>query len=275
MAKKNNGAPALASRRKSRSSATGATRKTVALRQPGKTFSWVNRSLVLVGVLVVLAVSAKAVLVLRAIPVERIVVTGKLENTRTAALQEMVQPALVGGFLSADLQRIRRELESLPWLYEASVRRQWPNALAIHVVEQLPIARWGENGYLNHAGDIFQSEDIAGNSLEHSALPLLTGPEGEQRKLIADYQLLTDMLRPLALPVVALAVDPRGQLRATLADGIELALGDVLLRERLERFVALYRGGLSVRSKEIVRVDVRYPRGIAVAFKEPVELVGL
>lgn len=275
MGKKKASNPALPSPGGPRKGAKGATRK-VAVAQPReRSFSWINRSLVSLGVVVVLAATAKAILVLQAIPVERIVVTGKLENTQTAVIQEMVQPALVGGFLGADLQRIRGQLESLPWVYEASVRRQWPSALEIHVIEQLPIARWGENGYLNHAGDIFQSAGVATNGVEHAILPLLTGPAGAQRKLIADYQLLTEMLRPLALSVSSLEVDARGQLQATLTDGVELALGDEMLRERLDRFVALYRAGLSSRRQEIVRVDVRYQRGIAVAFKEPVELVGL
>ena len=89
------------------------------------------------GVGVVLTALANAAVWLHGIPVERIVLTGKLERTRKIALQDMVQPELVGGFLSADLQRIQEQLESLPWVYEVAVRRQWPSALTIHVVEQL------------------------------------------------------------------------------------------------------------------------------------------
>ena len=83
---------------------------------------------------------------LQSIPVQQISVTGELEHTQREVVQEMIQPSLVGGFLGADLQSIRQQLEGLPWVYEATVRRKWPAALEIHVVEQLPIARWGEAG---------------------------------------------------------------------------------------------------------------------------------
>ena len=105
--------------------------------------AWLNRLLVLAGVGVVLAAAVQAYMALERIPVQRISVTGELEHTRSEVVQEMVQPALSGGFLNADLQLIRQELEALPWIYEGNVRRKWPNALEIHVIEQLPIARWG------------------------------------------------------------------------------------------------------------------------------------
>jgi cell division protein FtsQ len=227
--------------------------------------------LILLGVGVVLVAVVKAALVLHAIPVERIAVTGKLEYTRKLALQEMVQPALAGGFLSADLQRIRAQLESLPWVYEARVKRQWPSTLEIHVVEQLPIARWGEYGFLNHEGQVFYS--TAAN--DRDSLPLLSGPGGSEQELIANYQLLTEMLLPLGLAIAALAVDDRGQMRATLSGGIEVIFGEQELSERLERFVALFDASLAARRDEIERVDLRYESGIAVAFRGPPEVAGL
>jgi cell division protein FtsQ len=249
-------------RRPGKSSA-GATRKVAAKEKLSGSHTWINRLLILVGVGVVLTALANAAVWLHGIPVERIVVTGKLERTRKIALQDMVQPELVGGFLSADLQRIREQLESLPWVYEVAVRRQWPSALTIHVVEQLPIARWGKRGYLNHEGEVFQS------SLESEAgvLPLLTGPDGTQRKLIGDYQLVSDTLLPLSLSVESLTVDSRGQLRVFLAEGIEILFGDVELVDRLNRFVALYRVSQVEQKALIRRVDLRYQNGLAVAFE--------
>ena len=53
---------------------------------------------------------------------------------------------------------------------------------------------------------------------------------------------------------------------------IELALGDNNLRERLERFLALYRSALEGRKGDIKRIDLRYAQGVAVAFREPAQL---
>ena len=254
-----------------RASGHGATRKSSSESKPARSFGWVNRVLILLGAGVVLTAVIKAAIVLQAIPVERIVVKGKLEHTRRVALEEMVQPALVGGFLCADLGRIQRQLERLPWVYRASVKRRWPSALEIYVVEQLPIARWGEKGFLNHEGEVFHTN----SATNRESLPMLAGPQYARQKLIGEYQVISDRLLPVELAIQTLAVDERGQLRATLAGNIEMIFGDENLLERLDRFIALYHASLRERKAEIRRVDLRYHSGIAVAFRESPEIADL
>src|SRR5690554_7654364 len=77
--------------------------------------SWVNRLLIVAGLGVVSLAAGKAWMVLAAIPVERVVITGSLQRTQIAAVEDVVQPALAGGFLNADLDAVREQLETLPW----------------------------------------------------------------------------------------------------------------------------------------------------------------
>jgi cell division protein FtsQ len=253
-----------------RGGAKGATRRVETQERPPRNHAWLNWLLILVGAGVVVAAAVQAYSTLQSIPVQHIVVTGQLEHTRTEALQEMVQPALVGGFLRADLQRIRQQLEALPWIYEASVRRRWPNALEIDVVEQLPIARWGDNGFLNHEGQVFRPS----NDSDWQALPLLQGPEGAARTLMATYQRMVELLSAVGLAVTRLAVDERGQVEAELEGGIRLLLGGSDFLERMHRFLAIYRSELAARAGDVERVDLRYESGIAVAFREPPLVAG-
>ncbi len=221
--------------------------------------------MILLGAAVVLAAATKAIITVASLPVQRISVTGELEHTQAQAVQDMVQPCLAGGFLNADLQEIRRQLEGLPWIYEATVRRKWPNALEIHVVEELPIARWGQDGFLNHEGEVFRSD----KSGDWNSLPLLLGPDGSAQSLVAKYQRLVELLAPLNLSVEQLAVDERGQMEAVLAGGMQLNLGGEDFLGRMQRFVGIYRSELAARRAEIERVDLRYESGIAVAFRVP------
>jgi len=243
----------------------GATRaaKQVAKRS-ARSAAWLNRILILLGVGVVLLLGLNAWIKLQSIPVERITVTGELEHTRTSAVSDMVQPALHGGFLGADLREVRAQLEVLPWIYRANVRRVWPNALEIHVVEQLPIARWGETSFLNHEGQIFRPS----NRDAWQSLPLLRGPEGTAGALMRSYQRLVDLLTPLGLAVQQLEVDGRGQLQAVLQGGQQLVIGGTDFLERMHRFGAVYRAELGARMTDIERIDLRYERGVAVAFRE-------
>ena len=261
--------PAKGKAVRAKGTAKGATRKVVSRDKPRRSPAvWFNRLLILTGAVVVVAAAIEAYITLQSIPVQRISVTGELANTRYEEVQEMVQPALAGGFLNADLQRIRVQLEALPWIYEATVRRKWPNALEIHVVEQLPIARWGSEGFLNHEGDVFRTE----SGEQWQTLPLLLGPEGSAPALVANYQRLAELLRPLGLKVDRLGVDERGQVEATLAGGVQLVLGGEEFIERMQRFVALYCNELAARFVQVQRIDLRYANGVAVAF-EPLEQV--
>jgi cell division protein FtsQ len=255
-----------------RKSVQGATRKGPAVKPQRKPSAWLNRLIILTGAGVVMVAAMQAFITLQSIPVQHITVTGELEYTRTDLVQEMVQPALVGGFLRADLQRIRAQLEELPWIYQATVQRRWPNALEIHVIEQLPIARWGESDFLNHEGEVFRS----GSSQEWQALPRLRGPEGSAKALVAGYQRIAEILRPLQLTVAQLTVDERGQVDVVLEGGMQLLLGSEDFLERMHRFVAIYRSELGARAVEVERVDLRYETGIAVAFSEdPSQVAGI
>jgi cell division protein FtsQ len=236
-----------------------------------KPSAWLNRIIILTGAGVVLVAALQAYITLQSIPVEYVTVTGELEHTRTSRIQDMIQPALVGGFLHADLQRIRAQLEALPWIYQATVQRRWPNALEIHVVEQLPIARWGDSGFLNHEGEVFHSD----SSRDWQALPRLEGPEGSAKTLMAGYQRLVEILAPLHLSVAQLKVDERGQVEVVLAGGMHLLLGSDDYLERMHRFVALYRAELATRAAEVERVDLRYETGAAVAFKGTSRVAGI
>jgi cell division protein FtsQ len=250
---------------KHRRSTAGATRKSAAVVGKTVTFVWLNRLLIVLGVSAVLGVSLKGYLYLQQIPVEHIIVSGKLEHTQSAALEDMVQPALVGGFLNADLERIQAQLQSLPWVYEASVRRRWPNALELHVVEQLPIARWGKDGFLN----------CLAVKKEWQELPLLRGPLGSAVELTAIYQQVTKILAPNKLFVKELAMDGRGELEAILQGGVKLVMGREDFVNRLRRFVVVYDAELVSEREQIVRVDLRYKNGLAVEYKEDNRVAGI
>ncbi len=228
---------------------------------------WLNALLVIVCAVFVGALAVRGYDHLQRTAVERITVTGELERTQAKAVKALVEPAIADGFLRADLQVIREQLQSLPWIFKATVRRHWPNALEIHVVEQLPIARWGDQGFLNHEGGIFRTDTgEAGQDL-----PRLRGPSGSAQVLVAKYQRLVELLAPLELRVSELGMDERGHLDVELEGGMHLSLGNTAFLARVHRFVALYRRELAGQQAAIASVDLRYASGAAVAFRRGTE----
>lgn len=222
---------------------------------------WFNGVLVLVGVAVVLFAALHGGRYLLSLEVERIAVTGTLENVSVASIEALVAPQLSRGFLAADLDGIRATLEAMPWIYNANVRRRWPNTLDIAVVEQRPIARWGERGFLNHEGELF----VVQQSPRWHPLPQLSGPDGSQATLVRRYQNLESLFRGTGREVVRLSLDDIGQYSAELDTGMQVIFGADHFVSRARRFVGLYSKQLA--NAQVASVDLRYEHGAAVVFK--------
>ncbi len=160
---------------------------------------------------------------------------------------------------------LRRELEKMPWIFQVEVRRVWPDQVLVQLEEQLPVARWGEGALLNNSGEAFTPQDLG----QYQSLPLLQGPQRAQAQVMQQYQMLSQMLRPLGFSITRLELRERGSWFVSTAQGVELLLGRDHLVEKVQRFVAIYNKALKDRVASIERVDLRYPNGLAVAWRTP------
>ena len=88
-------------------------------------------------------------------PVRSFVIDGPFQRVSAVEVQQAAIGALKGGFVSADLDRIRKAVEALVWVDRARIQRLWPDRIGIEIVEQQAAARWGDDGLLNTRGDLF------------------------------------------------------------------------------------------------------------------------
>ncbi len=198
-------------------------------------------------------------------PISRINVQGDLGYISQQAVQQRIAPYVSASFFSIDLAALRAELESMPWISRAEVRRVWPDQVLIRLEEQLPIARWGDAALLNNQGQAFAPRELA----NYGHLPLLQGPQRAQEQVMQQYQVLSQMLRPLGFSITRLELRERGSWFLSTAQGVELLLGRDHLVEKMHRFVAIYEKTLKDQLANIASVDLRYPNGLAVAWRIP------
>ncbi len=227
--------------------------------------SLAHHALALLALLLVAAALYLAQQALQRMPVERIVVSGKLEHLRQDALRQALMAKLDSGLLFLDLRALQAEVEALPWVYRAQLRRRFPDTLEVRVREQVPIARWSDAGFLNHEARIIEVSDAQ----RWQDLPRIRGPEGSAGRLINQYQRLLEQLRPTDLTPREISEDALGQLRVTLSNGVLLELGDRDRERRVQRFVTLWSRELAALEQAVRRVDMRYESGAAVALAEP------
>ena len=247
----------------------------VRLRLPKADLSWAARlawPLLLVGLGFGAYQGAQHLLPYADRPIARISVQGDLAYVSQEAVQRRIEPFTQGNFFSVDLRSMREELERMPWIAHAEVRRVWPDQIDVRLEEQLPIARWGDEALLNNQGQAFAPQEL--NNYQH--LPQLSGPKRAQQQVMQQYQMLSQLLRPMGFTVVGLQLRERGSwfLSATEnASGqrIEILLGRDHIVEKMRRFAAIYERELKKQSANIARIDLRYANGLAVAWREPVE----
>ncbi|MGH8436055.1 MAG: cell division protein FtsQ/DivIB, partial [Pseudomonas sp.] len=174
-------------------------------------------------------------------------------------------------FFTVDLAGMRAELEQMPWIAHAEVRRVWPDRVSIRLEEQLPVARWGDEALLNNQGQAFTPRELA----NYENLPQLVGPQRAQEQVMQQYQVLSQMLRPLGFSVARLELRERGSWFlstgvSSTGQSLELLLGRDHLIEKMRRFVAIYEKNLKDQIANISRIDLRYSNGLAVAWREPI-----
>ncbi|MFT6164544.1 MAG: cell division protein FtsQ [Zhongshania aliphaticivorans] len=202
---------------------------------------------------------------LDAIPVDRVVFAGDLQHVSRDVLVDRVTGHLAVGYVGLDLEAIQSELEQEPWVYRAIVERVWPRELKITIVEEAPIAAWGNGGLLNHRGKIFlPAKGVA----DDAGLPLLSGPDGSAIEIMRQYRLMSQLLGDEELILQRLEMNDRGAWTATLNGGAVLVLGRYEPLEKLRRFMWVYRHQLAADFDRVKRVDTRYINGLAVAWDE-------
>ncbi len=205
-------------------------------------------------------------------PISQISVQGELSYISQQAVQQRIAPYVTASFFTVDLAAMRAELEQMPWIAHAEVRRIWPDQLSIQLEEQLPIARWGDAELLNNQGQAFTPRELA----NYENLPQLFGPQRAQQTVMQQYQLLSQMLRPLGFSIAQLELRERGSWFLTTAasnnnQSIELLLGRDHLLEKMRRFVSVYEQSLKPQIANIARIDLRYANGFAVSWREPLQ----
>ncbi|MGB7404570.1 MAG: cell division protein FtsQ/DivIB [Pacificimonas sp.] len=171
--------------------------------------------------------------------------------------------------LLVDLDEVKARLETLPWVAEAHVGRQWPDRLLIDIDERVPAAIWqneGRHRLVDATGLVLPARDVG----RFAELPLIVDDRANENLrglliLLRDYPALADRFA---------AASWRGNRRwdITLDSGEIVMLpqdqGDV--RRALDAFVRMDREtGLTGRG--FASLDFRVPKQMVVRAGDEVD----
>ena len=225
---------------------------------------------VLVGVgllaALLLWLSRSPVLNIRLIELE-----GDMQRNSVATIRANATPRLAGNILSIDLERARAAFEAVPWVRQATLRRVWPDRLAVHLSEHHPVALWlGDDGserLVNDRGDVFEANV---GDVEEERLPHFSGPDGSSAQMLALYLRLQPLFAAHQLQPESLQLSGRGSWSLELDSGATLVLGrgsEDELVERSDRFLRTL-GQITGRfQRDLEHADLRHADGYAVRLR--------
>ena len=220
--------------------------------------------------------------------IEQIEVRGQLEHVNGDQVSRVVRESLKGNYFSASLAQLEAEIEQIPWVYSATVRRQWPSTLVVRVDEVQPIAKWGDHLWLNASGDLVKRQPW------DQPLPILRGPLSKQEEVwhafqrwhgkFAAHGLSLDSLELderelwyLTLSLSALAVERYSETipseissdklepaSAVTAAQVTMIVDNSDAEGRISRLIEALNSQLLAEFPGMKSIDLRYPNGFAI-----------
>ncbi|MBK7171025.1 MAG: cell division protein FtsQ/DivIB [Gammaproteobacteria bacterium] len=241
----------------------GATRRGAAARATHARSRWMVPALFAVLLLAAGQLGWKALQEVANVPIKQVSVNGDFRFLDKARVEEIMLPHLGTGYFMVDLPRIRDELRALPLVHEVIVRRAWPDRLLVFITEQVPVLRFGEQGYLNPYGEVFEP----GAPLADTGLPLVDGPPGSGKLLLGRFDEFTEMLEPTGLRIRSLLLDGKHAWRMELSNGCVVLLGRRDVPNKARMLASLLSGEWAGEHERISRIDMRYSNGVAVVWE--------
>lgn len=218
-------------------------------------------SLVTISIIVSNKINAE-----EAVPVSQLNISGDMPYTRTSEIKGALKVINLSNFFHVNVNEVHQVIMELPWVYSVAVRKQWPNELKIHVVDQTPVASWNDDFLINQRGNAFQAD----KSRITTAIPAFYGPEGSERIALSNYLDMNGLLSFQQFNIEELMLSERFAWELTLNNGVILNLGRENRIERVQRFMDVYPHIINnAKDKQQVNyVDLRYDTGVAVGWKE-------
>ncbi len=201
------------------------------------------------------------------LPLSKLVVTGERHYTTNDDIRQAILAlGAPGTFMTQDVDIIQQQIERMPWIKQASVRKQWPDELKIHLVEYVPVAHWNDLHMVDADGKSFS---VPAERLGKQKLPLLYGPEGSEQDVLEGYRAMSSVLAASKYTLKMVAMTARHSWQLALDNDVRLDLGRDDRMGRLQRFIGLYPVLLQqaqAENKRVSYVDLRYDSGASVGW---------
>ncbi|WJF90660.1 cell division protein FtsQ/DivIB [Paraburkholderia bonniea] len=191
-------------------------------------------------------------------------IDGDTEHMSVPIVRAGLNQRLGGNFFTVDLDVARQAFEQMPWVRHASVRRVWPNVLAVTLDEYKPLGTWGSDQLVSVDGELFTANQ---GELE-GKLPAFDGPLGSAKEVVERYHDFRKWFAPLGATPEEVTLSPRYAWTVKLSNGTQVEFGRErnaqTLLDRSQRLTSAWSAVTQRWGKDIEYADLRYPNGFAI-----------
>ena len=195
--------------------------------------------------------------------IEQVTISGIAQLREPEILESAgISPRVSLPFLS--VREARERLEAVPLIKSATVRKLYPNELAITLVEREAHALWQRNGELFIIAADGTVIDSFGDG-RFAYLPLVVGEEANLRT--KDYLALLEAAGPIRSRIRAGSLVSGRRWTLKIDNGIDVRLPERGTEAALARLIELEREQ-NILQKDVIAIDLRMPDRVVVRLTE-------
>ena len=194
------------------------------------------------------------------VPIKTVVVESELEHVAKQEIRAVAANYMRDGFFTIKLFDFEKDLETIPWIFKANIKRKWPNKLTINIEEQTPRFRWTGQSLLNQDAEPF----LVSNFDAYKQLPRLSGLAGREQYLASLFHQYNERFYEMGLSIAAIEEDARYDKVITLTNGISINVGREQTSQQIERCLRSFAEFSTDERAAIVQIDLRHSNGFAV-----------
>jgi len=165
-------------------------------------------------------------------------------------------------FFYLQIYNKNQSIQLFPCVESMHIKKSCFYKLKISICEEIPLALWRDVGVITSKGDVFKT-----CIKPKDELPIFIGQISSSKEMLYKYFELLEKLEPFSIRVSELELDKHKGWFVILNNGIKLKLGEVDFNKRVNRFIFAYKVELHKYVEKIKYVDLQYPNGLAVCYK--------
>lgn len=197
-------------------------------------------------------------------PITHVQVRGEWQALDKKTIENAIAIYDTDTFLNIDLDKLVKDLEDHPWIARARARRQWPDTVAVDIVEEKPIAYWGDRWMVNAKGRIFEHQGL----YQNQELPHLWSEISVPAETMNYYQIFEHQLQAVNLRLQGISQNLQGDWQLALDNGMRVILGRSDPATSIRYFVGIYQQVVLPSQRQALVIDMRYRHGAAIQWQQ-------